>query len=227
MIDNTIYLATIWIIPVIIAITFHEAAHGFVAHLLGDDTAWRLGRVSFNPFKHVDPFGTVLLPGVLLLMHAPFLFGYAKPVPVNFRALRSPRRDMVLVAAAGPAMNLALAILAALMFHVVGYLPLTSAQWLADNLKNALILNVVLAVFNLFPLPPLDGGRILVGILPKPLAAPIARLEPYGLAILIGLLIVLPILGAQLGINLSIVSRALAISTGAIIDAILHFTGNT
>ena len=227
MIDNTIYLATIWIIPVIIAITFHEAAHGYVAHLLGDDTAWRLGRVSFNPFKHVDPFGTVLLPGVLLLMHAPFLFGYAKPVPVNFRALRSPRRDMVLVAAAGPAMNLALAILAALMFHVVGYLPLTSAQWLADNLKNALILNVVLAVFNLFPLPPLDGGRILVGILPKPLAAPIARLEPYGLAILIGLLIVLPILGAQLGINLSIVSRALAISTGAIIDAILHFTGNT
>ena len=227
MIDNTIYLATIWIIPVIIAITFHEAAHGYVAHLLGDDTAWRLGRVSFNPFKHVDPFGTVLLPGVLLLMHAPFLFGYAKPVPVNFRALRSPRRDMVLVAAAGPAMNFALAILAALMFHVVGYLPLTSAQWLADNLKNALILNVVLAVFNLFPLPPLDGGRILVGILPKPLAAPIARLEPYGLAILIGLLIVLPILGAQLGINLSIVSRALAISTGAIIDAILHFTGNT
>ncbi len=227
MINNTIYLATIWIIPVIIAITFHEAAHGFVAHLLGDDTAWRLGRVSFNPFKHVDPFGTVLLPGVLLLMHAPFLFGYAKPVPVNFRALRSPRRDMVLVAAAGPAMNLALAVLAALMFHVVGYLPLTSAQWLADNLKNALILNVVLAVFNLFPLPPLDGGRILVGILPKPLAAPIARLEPYGLAILIGLLIVLPILGAQLGINLSIVSRALAISTGAIIDAILHFTGNT
>ena len=107
---NAIYLATIWIIPVIIAITFHEAAHGFVAHLLGDDTAWRLGRVSFNPLKHIDPFGTVLLPGMLLLLHAPFLFGYAKPVPVNFRALRNPRRDMVLVAAAGPAMNLALAV---------------------------------------------------------------------------------------------------------------------
>ena len=106
MSGNAIYLATIWVIPVIIAITFHEAAHGFVAHLLGDDTAWRLGRVSFNPAKHIDPFGTILLPGMLLLLHAPFLFGYAKPVPVNFGKLRSPRRDMVLVAAAGPVMNM-------------------------------------------------------------------------------------------------------------------------
>ena len=168
MSSDAIYLVTTWAIPVIVAITFHEAAHGFVAHLLGDDTAWRLGRVSFNPVKHIDPFGTVLLPGMLLLFHAPFLFGYAKPVPVNFRALRSPRRDMVLVAAAGPVMNIALALVAALAFHIVGYLPGTSAEWLADNLKNAFLLNVVLAVFNLFPLPPLDGGRILVGILPKP-----------------------------------------------------------
>ena len=211
----------------IVAITFHEAAHGFVAHLLGDDTAWRLGRVSFNPAKHIDPFGTIILPGILLLLRAPFLFGYAKPVPVNFRKLRSPRRDMVLVAAAGPSMNIALAVLAALAFHLLGYLPVIGARWLADNLKNALILNVVLAVFNLFPLPPLDGGRILVGILPKTIAGPITRLEPYGLAILIGLLIILPMLGAQLGIDLNFLSHVIAVATGAIINVIIHITGNS
>jgi Zn-dependent protease len=225
--SNAIYLVTVWAIPVIVAVTFHEAAHGFVAYRLGDDTAWRLGRVSFNPAKHIDPFGTILLPSLLLLLHAPFLFGYAKPVPVNFGRLRSPRRDMVLVAAAGPAMNIALAVVAALAFHLVGYLPVTAAQWLADNLRNALILNVVLAVFNMFPLPPLDGGRILVGILPKAVAGPVARLEPYGLAIVIGLLIVLPMLGAQLGIDLNVVSRLIAVVGGAIIEAILRLTGNS
>src|SRR5438034_8633202 len=171
---NMIYLASIWVIPVIIAITFHEAAHGYVARLLGDETAWRLGRVSLNPLKHIDPIGTILLPGLLLLLHSALLFGYAKPVPVNFRALRNPRSGMVWVAAAGPAMNIALAILAALAFHLVGYLPVTAAQWVAENLKNMLIINAVLAVFNMFPIPPLDGGRIAVGVLLNVFANPLA-----------------------------------------------------
>jgi Zn-dependent protease len=170
--------------------------------------------------------GTILLPGILLLVHSPFLFGYAKPVPVNFRALRNPRRDMVLVAAAGPAMNIALAVVAALLFHLVGYLPPTLAPWVTENLKNGLIINVVLAVFNLFPIPPLDGGRILVGVLPKAMAAPVARLEPYGIAILLGVLIVLPLLGAQLGVDLNIVSRVIRVVTGAILEGILRLTGN-
>ena len=214
---------SVWLLPILIAITFHEAAHGFVAHLLGDDTAWRLGRVSFNPIKHIDPIGTIVLPALLLMARAPFLFGYAKPVPVNFRALKHPRRDMILVAAAGPAMNLLLATLAALSLHLVFYAPDAAAEFVAENLINALRLNVVLAVFNLLPIPPLDGGRIVAGLLPGVLARPFSRLEPYGLILLIGLLIVLPLLGH----NLNFISRAVGRATAAIIGVILQLTANS
>jgi Zn-dependent protease len=222
----SLYDISVWVLPLVIAITFHEAAHGFVAHRLGDDTAWKLGRVSFNPLKHIDPFGTILLPGLLLLSHAPFLFGYAKPVPVNFRALNHPRIDMVWVALAGPAINILLAALAAAAFHLIGLVPADSAQWVADNLKNTLVINVVLAVFNMLPLPPLDGGRVAVGLLPDVLARPLSRLEPYGMLILIAILIALPLLGAQLGQNLDVISQYIRAATGFVIRLLLVLTGN-
>ena len=222
----SIYDVSVWVLPLVIAITFHEAAHGFVAHHFGDDTAWQLGRVSFNPLKHIDPFGTLILPAMLLLSHSPFLFGYAKPVPVNFRALRSPRIDMVWVALAGPATNILLALLAALAFHGLSLVPADAVQWVADNLKNALVINVVLAVFNMLPIPPLDGGRVAVGLLPNVLAVPLSRLEPYGMLVLIGILIVLPLAGSQFGLNLDVISAILRTSTGYVIQLLLVVTGN-
>ena len=222
----SLYDISVWVLPLLIAITFHEAAHGFVAHRLGDDTAWQLGRVSFNPFKHIDPFGTVILPGVLLLSHSPFLFGYAKPVPVNFRNLNHPRLDMVWVALAGPATNILLALAAAAAFHALPLVPADYAKWVSDNLKNTLIINVVLAIFNMLPIPPLDGGRVAVGLLPRFLAFPLARLEPYGMLILIGALILLPLLGAQLGLNLDVISAILRTTTGYVLRALLFVTGN-
>jgi Zn-dependent protease len=226
-VNITLYDFSVWVLPLVIAITFHEAAHGFVAHRLGDDTAYKLGRVSFNPLRHIDPFGTLIMPAILLLSHSPFLFGYAKPVPVNFRALRDPRIGMVLVALAGPATNIALALVAAAALHGVGLLPDNAAQWLFDNLKNALVINVILAIFNMMPIPPLDGGRVAVGLLPRALALPLSRLEPFGMLILIGVLILLPLAGSQFGLNLDVISAILRTTTGYVIWLILFVTGNT
>jgi Zn-dependent protease len=225
-VNISLYDFSVWVLPLVIAITFHEAAHGYVAHRLGDNTAYELGRVSFNPIRHIDPFGTLIMPAILLMSHSPFLFGYAKPVPVNFRALNNPRIGMVLVALAGPATNIALALVAAAAFHALDLLPDNAAQWVGDNLKNALVINVILAIFNMLPIPPLDGGRVAVGLLPRALAVPLSRLEPFGMLILIGLLILLPLAGSQFGLNLDVISAILRTMTGYVIRLILIVTGN-
>jgi Zn-dependent protease len=204
--SDVLYTVSTWALPVVLAVTLHEAAHGWVAWKLGDHTAYHRGRASFNPLRHVDPFGTVILPLLLFLSSAPFLFGYARPVPVNFRALRKPRRDMELVALAGPGINIALALLSAILLRALLAFGGDGASWLIANLSNAMIINVVLAVFNMLPIPPLDGGRVAVGLLPRVLARPFARLERYGLFILVGLLLLLPWLGSKLGQDVNVMA---------------------
>jgi Zn-dependent protease len=199
------YTASVWIMPVLLAVTFHEASHGFVANLLGDDTAQRQGRVTFNPLKHIDPFGTIILPALLLLgSGGRFMFGFAKPVPVNFSRLNRPRRDMVLVAAAGPGANLILATLSALALTGLSAFPPEGAKWVAQNLVNSVWINLVLAVFNMLPMPPLDGGRVAVGLLPDFLARPLARLERVGFLIILGGMFLLPLIGDQIGMDLNV-----------------------
>ncbi len=222
---TTIYTATTWILPVLLAVTLHEAAHGYAADRLGDDTARRAGRISLNPLRHIDAFGTILLPALLLLTRAPFLFGYAKPVPVSFWRLDHPRRDMVLVAAAGPGMNLLLALGAAFLYHGIEWLPARVAPWAADNLWNALLINVVLAVFNMLPLPPLDGGRVAVGLLPDALARPLARLEPVGIFLVLAALFLLPGLGDMMGVDLNIFRWLVAIPAQWLLNLIATIAG--
>lgn len=178
----------IWVVPVVLAITVHEVAHGWIARKLGDNTAFMLGRLTLNPLKHIDPMGTILIPGMLLLLQAGFLFGYAKPVPINWKNLGHPKRDMALVAAAGPGANLLMAIAWALFIRL-GLSLGESGMALIYMGVAGITINIILMVLNLLPLPPLDGGRVMTGLLPGPWAYKFSRIEPYGFFILIGLLV--------------------------------------
>jgi Zn-dependent protease len=224
-ITKFLLLALIIAPGMILAITLHEASHGYVAWKLGDDTAFRLGRVTFNPLRHIDPMGTIILPA-LLVYTTGFMFGYAKPVPVNFRRLRQPRRDMVLVAAAGPATNLVLAVASAIVLRLVPDSGTMTATVIAEMFRYSVFFNVILAIFNMIPLPPLDGGRVAVGLLPYPLSLHLARLERYGMVILLIALIGLPLIGQQIGVDLGIMGWILRPATDYVEGLVYWVTGN-
>jgi Zn-dependent protease len=203
---DTIVLIALMAIPIIIAITFHEAAHGYVANFFGDDTAKRAGRVTLNPIKHIDPFGTILMPAMLYyLSQGNFLFGYAKPVPVEEGRLRNPRVHVIFVAAAGAAMNVLLAVISAVLLYAVqssGDPPV----WARQMLLQSVAINFILAIFNLIPIPPLDGSKVVAPLLPDVVARHYVRLETVGIVLLLFLLIGLPLIGAQFGRDLNVFS---------------------
>ena len=220
------FTASIWILPVLFAITLHEAAHGWVAWRLGDDTARALGRVSFNPLRHIDPFGTVLMPALLLFASGGrMMFGFAKPVPVDFSRLRKPRRDMVLVAAAGPGSNIVLAVISALLIHGTVLFEADAQRWILHNLVNSVWINLLLAVFNMLPLPPLDGGRVAVGLLPPELARQLARVERAGMILILAALFILPWIGGKMGLDLNIFRWLIGEPTAYLMDLVFSLTG--
>ncbi|MDA0368919.1 MAG: site-2 protease family protein [Proteobacteria bacterium] len=224
--DINYWLVSTFVLPVLLGITLHEAAHGWVAWKLGDNTAYDKGRVSFNPFRHIDLFGTIVLPALLVFARAPFVFGWAKPVPVHFRNLHHPRRDMVLVAAAGPFANLLIAVGAGILLHFVAFIPSGGAEWIDRTLQNGIFVNLLLAVFNMLPVPPLDGGRVAVGLLPKAFARPLASLERYGFFILLAVMLGLPALFEALGREFSLFQSIILPVTDTLYNVVLTVTGH-
>ena len=220
-----LYTSSTWIIPVLISISMHEAAHGYAANLLGDDTAKKLGRVTLNPFKHIDRFGTVILPILLIVIKSPFIFGWAKPIPVKFYRLNNPLRDMVFVAIAGPVTNIILALIAASILSTMHNFGLLNNPWLVRTLANFFFINIILAVFNMIPIPPLDGGRVAVGLLPKYFSYQLAKLERYGFFIIIAALFILPLLGKQIGIPLEPIHWFIKSISSFLINIIAGITG--
>lgn len=212
-------------IPLLLAVPLHEAAHGFAALYFGDQTAKWAGRLTLNPFRHIDLFGTIFMPAALIFTGSPFIFGYAKPVPVDAQRMQNPRRDMAFVALAGPLTNIVLAIISGLLVHIAVKASHPWNQIFVEMLNVSIMLNVSLAIFNMLPIPPLDGGRVAVGILPEPFSSWLAQIESYGMYIVFGLAIVLPLIGEMLHIPLNILSWLIGKPVHQGVEAIATLTG--
>ncbi len=225
--DNSVLgIAAVWALPVLLAVTFHEAAHAWAAWLCGDPTAKQQGRLSFNPITHIDPVGTILVPAMLIISGAGMLFGWAKPVPVNPNHMRVPRRDMMLVAAAGPSANMVIAFVSAILLYLVPFLSGDIGEWAEETLFNSIWLNIVLAVFNMIPLPPLDGGKVAVGMLPHRQAVKLESLERFGFLIVLGMFFVLPSLAEKAGIHLPIGEWLISGPASLMANLLFYVTGH-
>lgn len=228
MTEEGVLSGAAWVIPLILAILLHEIAHGYTALYFGDTTAKDGHRLSLNPLRHVDPFGTVIFPVLLRLSGAPFVFGWAKPVPVDFSRLRNPKKDMIWVALAGPATNFALAAGAFAVFSVYkNVLAVMPSDWMMNFLLNMILFNFSIMVFNLIPVLPLDGGRILTGLLPLPLAKRYAGTERYGFVVLVSVLILLPVVGRSMGWDLDFISAFLSFAVRGLVGLFAGIFGMT